>query len=715
MASKTFHQKTIHTTKPHPILALEMKRTNPSISCLTAFFILICLTGTAQLQKTHWYFGEGAAISFDRGKPVVQTNNPMSDYGHASACISDGKTGELIFYTNGRHVWNNQHKAVKTDLEPSRTVINDLLILENPYRLNAYYLITITTGFNQPFNTAIKYYELNVSGNDIAMSGPTYVSAGPFTRLTAVKNCRNDGYWILTFQNSSKSLFAFDLGKNGISTTPVVSPTSIIAPSIGDMVSTDNGKTLAVSGFSKSTSETSITLFDIDKKCGTLVYSTSLTYAGGNYAFGLAFSKNHEFLYATYSVGESKLVQFDLRTRTPMLVAQSPNNFNELQRGPDNKIYISTHRNGIPGPRIDVIHEPDMHGLSCRYEYGVLDLGNGNTSNFHFPNFIQDYSEKSCQDERPDFEVISGCLGDTLSIKSISNYQLSNQFYWMFNKTDSFGDFTPVIQPDTQGIYPLDFIWQVCASWDTLSFTADIRQVPKLELGKDTAICPGSSISLSPKLEDDWTVLWLPENQTNDSLIISTAGTRYLTVKSGNCSSIDSITISVHDSIWTALGNEYYICEDEDDLVTLDAGKGFETYLWHPTRDTTHWIEVMAADSYYVVVEDFRGCMGEDGTVVERRCPPRLFFPTSFTPNGDGLNDVFKPTGQDILDYNLQIYNRWGELIFESDDVQFGWNGIFNGDPSPHGQYLWKCRYTGYRDKKPGFLQSMSGYLVLLK
>ena len=62
-----------------------------------------------------------------------------------------------------------------------------------------------------------------------------------------------------------------------------------------------------------------------------------------------------------------------------------------------------------------------------------------------------------------------------------------------------------------------------------------------------------------------------------------------------------------------------------------------------------------------------------------------LFVPNVFSPNQDGRNDVFKPRGTNLFEYNLRIYDRWGNLVFEADDIEDGWDGTFNGEPMNSG------------------------------
>lgn len=67
--------------------------------------------------------------------------------------------------------------------------------------------------------------------------------------------------------------------------------------------------------------------------------------------------------------------------------------------------------------------------------------------------------------------------------------------------------------------------------------------------------------------------------------------------------------------------------------------------------------------------------------------PMQVYLPNAFTPNGDGLNDAFGVVGEGIVEMQLVIYNRWGELVFESKSVNEKWDGYFNGSKAPVGVY----------------------------
>jgi len=73
-----------------------------------------------------------------------------------------------------------------------------------------------------------------------------------------------------------------------------------------------------------------------------------------------------------------------------------------------------------------------------------------------------------------------------------------------------------------------------------------------------------------------------------------------------------------------------------------------------------------------------------------------LYIPNAFTPNEDGLNDSFGALGYGVKDYHLIIYNRWGQLVFESNNINNQWDGTFQGVKSPPGSYIYNIQATGY-------------------
>jgi gliding motility-associated-like protein len=95
-----------------------------------------------------------------------------------------------------------------------------------------------------------------------------------------------------------------------------------------------------------------------------------------------------------------------------------------------------------------------------------------------------------------------------------------------------------------------------------------------------------------------------------------------------------------------------------------------------------------------------------------KNCESTFFIPNSFTPNNDGLNDIFKPiiTGE-LLNYDFSIYNRYGQLVFRTSDVHQGWNGIFNAQQQNSGTFTWLCHYQFKNDAE----RFAKGTVVLIR
>ena len=107
------------------------------------------------------------------------------------------------------------------------------------------------------------------------------------------------------------------------------------------------------------------------------------------------------------------------------------------------------------------------------------------------------------------------------------------------------------------------------------------------------------------------------------------------------------------------------------------------------------------------------GCVDTLTQPIQLRLVNTYYLPNAFTPNGDGLNDLFLPTGIlfGVTEYRLRVWTRWGELIFTAEDIKDGWDGTFKGAESPGGGYLWDVSYIDVG----GELQEMKGGVVLVR
>ncbi|MEZ4913592.1 MAG: choice-of-anchor L domain-containing protein [Chitinophagales bacterium] len=104
---------------------------------------------------------------------------------------------------------------------------------------------------------------------------------------------------------------------------------------------------------------------------------------------------------------------------------------------------------------------------------------------------------------------------------------------------------------------------------------------------------------------------------------------------------------------------------------------------------------------YQVIVEDEYGCTSSETIIIDVYITPYIYIPTAFSPNGDGLNDYFRVLSREITSMDFFVYDRWGELLYETHEVSHqGWDGTMKGVPGPLEVYVYYCHYIDNRGKE---------------
>ncbi|MCD4773116.1 MAG: gliding motility-associated C-terminal domain-containing protein [Bacteroidales bacterium] len=217
-------------------------------------------------------------------------------------------------------------------------------------------------------------------------------------------------------------------------------------------------------------------------------------------------------------------------------------------------------------------------------------------------------------------------------------------------------------------------------------------------------VCEGETLELSPLVfssNGDVTFLWTDPNgntSTNEIMTINNiqnnqSGIYLLTLTDTlDCQADTTVDVIVYPSPSPAFAGQNTIITEEN--FDLDAGSGFLYYLWN-TGDSTQIITINNDGWYSVEIESQEGCFGEDSVFVLFE-PIRIFLPNAFTPGSNGLNDEFKVLTylENIEYFKMLIYNRWGALIFQSNDISHGWDGKYKGKLCPQGTYIYKIQYS---------------------
>lgn len=219
-----------------------------------------------------------------------------------------------------------------------------------------------------------------------------------------------------------------------------------------------------------------------------------------------------------------------------------------------------------------------------------------------------------------------------------------------------------------------------CGDQDTQ--TTVINAAPVYELGMDTTICNGDSILLS--IGPNGTYTW-STGESSQSVWVRDAGLVWGRVSQNACVYRDSLTISLLDAPVFEFGSDTSLCGDKTLTLTMT---GEDAVFSWSTGEMGSTIVADETGVYQGTATNKCGTYTDEieVTIAEFAC--NIFMPNAFSPNGDNINNVFRPFGKYEF-ISLEVYTRWGEKVYESFTNE-EWDGYYNGVPIDEGTYVYK-------------------------
>lgn len=241
------------------------------------------------------------------------------------------------------------------------------------------------------------------------------------------------------------------------------------------------------------------------------------------------------------------------------------------------------------------------------------------------------------------------------------------------------------------------------------SILANVFPSPVVALDHSSSLCSGSSRILDAGnfSSYQWT-----NGSTSRSIHISDTGTYLVTVKDNNgCIVSDSVSIT------TMLPKPTNFLPTDTSICTygsldLIAKTGYRNYLWN-NNASANPINITKPGLYWLEVTDNNNCRGRDTiNVVSKQCLTGFYISTAFTPNQDKVNDLFKPLLYgNIIKYSFNIYNRWGQPVFQTTDPTKGWDGNLQGEKQDMQVFAWICLYQLEGEKQ----EQRKGTVILIR
>ncbi len=317
------------------------------------------------------------------------------------------------------------------------------------------------------------------------------------------------------------------------------------------------------------------------------------------------------------------------------------------------------------------------------------------------------------------------CVGSGVTLQPQTNPE-TNIFNWSpATGLSSTSIKNPVASPTDTATYYLDFTWGACNRKDTIR--VNVLHKPIAYAGKDTAICyktialfNGVASNLSGPVTYAWAPAGMVLNPTASSTTARPDSSQLfiLTVKDNygcNFTVTDDIFVTMQPPVPAYAGNDTNAVYGVPHQLFSSGGV---SYLWSPASPLNNPfaqnpMATLTNDTYFnVQVTDVAGCIGNDGVFIKVYKGPTYYLPNAFSPNGDGLNEKFRPipVGIKSTEY-FRIYNRYGQLLFETNKWLDGWDGKYQGKPQQTGAYVWLIKGMD----KDGKAVEMKGQVILVR
>lgn len=436
--------------------------------CICFILLLFSMHAIAQKEANNWIFGVYAGLHFDDNGNANLLYGSQLATNEGSSSISDAY-GNLLFYTDGRTVWDKNHTVMPngnynqgTGLLGDPSSSQSAIIIPNRSNPNLYYIFTIDephhdnaaaypnqftgtypeggtipgedNGYNDGLNYSIVDISVtgeNGSSGDVITKNVHLLTYNPNNpdearykcseKLTAVKNVNGTGYWVIT--QFIDKFYAFEIIPQGVNETPVI---SAVGPSIttqgyrknaiGCLKVSPNGKKMAIAHqqagivAGDDDGHGSVWLFDFNTTTGRV--TNPLVVSQDTSPYGVEFSPRTKKLYISYTNGLNQfggIHQYDLLSAdiaaSDELIAPTSQS-GTLQLAPNGKIYRAS-----PGsPNLDVINLPEENGIACNLTLSGIALNPGRSS-FGLPNFITSFfiaeiiSRNKCHGDITEFEL----------------------------------------------------------------------------------------------------------------------------------------------------------------------------------------------------------------------------------------------------------------------------------------------------------------------
>lgn len=688
------------------------------IGCACFFYQLFFMNSFAQKENKNWYFGTGTdGIVFDVNNNPVKVTNKYPNVGYEGmVVVSDPFTGDLLFYTDGITVINKNHAIMQngSGLLAHYSCSQGVQACKMPGECKKYYIVSNASVDNVPGNLyySIADFTTNPLGvitvKNQLIGGPDYHQA-----LRIIPQANSNNFWMVCHLYNTATYHVYHVTPTGFG-APVVYNFNNDGRSYM-MVYKKNIQKLVVTG----EDNLKATMFDFNDATGVMSNEVQLALPTMDGAWGGNFSPDGTKLYLGITPGFI-LWQYDFSNSTWT-------NMNtccwahDIKTGPNGITYfIHTYYGANPLAQMTNANLTAV-GNACGYSV-ITNPGNFNGEVRRFPEFLTIPDPPLANVDTVTVSAGSPVIlfpltndndpqNDPIAIDSIlygplhGTYSLNNNQF-MYKPDSGFCNGTDTV------IYRISD--NVC-DYDTAKIIIYIQGY-LLNVSGSNALCNGDTITLSSDTIPGAIYSWSGpgsftsslQNPVVTNITQADAGYYVLSVNANGCVQRDSVKVEVTGVASADFTWQQEKCSGKIFLVNVPGGAN--SFLWSFGDGDTS--SVISPEHMYVydgvfdvmlIADPGSNCADTSVQKIEiTGTGSSLWVPNAFTPNGDTKNEVFELKGiSNCLDFQLTIFNRWGQIVYATDNIRIFWDGTFRNKNVPAGVYYYlleggKATRTGH-------------------
>ncbi len=623
-------------------------------------------------QAENWIFGTNAQINFNQGQANASVTPINILFPNGVSAISNND-GQLKLFSDGLIVKSGAFYTVSNgdNLMGNNFASQSSIIIPQPGDATRFFLFTVDMYIPPVFTDGVRYtiVEMPYSGGSSVITKNELLLNENAQKITATQHANGTDFWVVTHgfgDNKGTTFYSYLIDGTGIETQPITS--SLGHPHNGNTNSNNGAGSMKISPDGSKIAlvipdDGIVEIFDFNAETGKVSNMKSSATAQFVYANGIEFSPDNSKLYFTITPlgdGTNYIYQLDLDDANPFTNPIAVHQFDVVQTGTADSLLGALQL------------APDGKIYAAKFRKGVTEKDNLGV--IYNPN----RKGVACNYNELNHNVNNGLyLNGGKSLIGLPNFAstfLDIPHFYFADQCHK--DTTKFIIRNTANIDDTD--------WNFGNPTG------VLEI--DDVLAPGYVYS-EP---GDYSVN-LTEYYNSIPYTYST-----------------NVKIHQLPEVILAEGvDTLYILENSS--VRLDAGS-WDFYEWQPSGSTARYIDVSAEGLYSVQVTDSNCCKNADSVLVVYA---KISFPNAFNPTSNNLlNKEFKVVGEfgGFKSYKMNIFNRWGQLVFESEDPTEGWDGTYNGEDAPYGTYVYSAFFESYESSVQSSLEvKKTGTVTLLR